>query len=117
MPARRSEEARAVDDVGTPFENGLQQHRVLARVVLEVGVLDDDDVAGGFADAASHRGALALVLALQQDADAVAPVELGEDVPRPIARPVVDDDEFLFDAGESTARTRATISRMVARSL
>ena len=61
MAARRSEEARAVDDVGTALEDRLQQQGVLARVVLEVGVLDDDDVARGFADAARDGGALALV--------------------------------------------------------
>ena len=48
---------------------------VFARVVLEVGVLDDHHVAGGFADPAPHRRALALVVRLKQDAHAVLAVE------------------------------------------
>ncbi len=36
--------ARAVDGVGASFDQRLQQHRVLCRIVLEIGVLDDDEV-------------------------------------------------------------------------
>ena len=41
MAARRPEKARAVDHVGLALENRLEQQRVLARVVFEIGVLDD----------------------------------------------------------------------------
>ena len=100
MPARRSQKSRTVDDVGLAFEDGLEQQRVFARVVLEVRVLDDDDIAGGLAEAARHGGALALILRLQEHAHAVVPVELGQNRPRPIPRPVVDDDDFRLDVAE-----------------
>ena len=35
-----------IDHVGPALEDRLDQPRVLGRVVLQVGVLDDDDVAG-----------------------------------------------------------------------
>ena len=58
---RAAREARAVDHVGVALEDGRDQARVLARVVLEIGVLDDGDVAGHVRDRRPHRGALALV--------------------------------------------------------
>ena len=79
---------------------GWSSSGIFARVVLEVGVLDDDDIAGGLAKAAGHGGALALILRLQQHAHAVVPVEVGQDRPRPIPRPVVHDDEFFLDVAE-----------------
>ena len=116
MAARRAEKARAVDDVGVAVEDRLQQQRVLARVVLEVRVLDDDDVAGRFAKPARHRRALAAILRLKEHADAVAAVELAM-----MSRvPSVDPSSTMMislSTGRSTASTRATISRMVARSL
>ena len=44
---RTAQEARTVDDVGDAVLDGLEQHGVIARVVLEVGVLDQDHVAAG----------------------------------------------------------------------
>src|SRR5688572_28848220 len=100
MAARRAKEARAVDDIGLAIEDRPNQLRVFVRVVFEVGVLDDHHVAGGFADAAPHRGALALVVRLKQDADAVTAVEFLEDLPGPILGPIVDDYQLLLDGAE-----------------
>ena len=44
-------EARAEDDVGVAVDDRLDELPVLVRVVLEVGVLDDDDVARGAREA------------------------------------------------------------------
>ena len=54
-------EARAEDDVGLAVEDRLEQPRVFLRVVFEVGVLHDHDVAGGGGEAGAQRGALAPV--------------------------------------------------------
>ena len=55
MAARRAEESRAVDDVGLALENRLQQERVFARVVFEIGVLDDDEVARSIHECRARR--------------------------------------------------------------
>ncbi len=58
---RPDEEARAEHDVGdAPFER-LEQHVVLARVVLEVGVLDDDVLAADDGEGAAQCRPLAAV--------------------------------------------------------
>ena len=43
---RSAEEARAEARVGAAVEDRLEQHRPIAGIVLEIGVLHDDDVAG-----------------------------------------------------------------------
>jgi hypothetical protein len=43
---RSAEEARAEDRVGLAVDDRLEQRRPVRRIVLEVRVLDDDDVAG-----------------------------------------------------------------------
>ena len=55
---RRRQEARAVDDVGAAVEDRREQLRVLGGIELEVGVLDEEDVAGGERQAHADRGAL-----------------------------------------------------------
>ena len=63
-----AEEARAEHDVGVARLERLEQHAVLARVVLEVGVLDDDVLAGGGGEAAAQRRPLAAVALVADDA-------------------------------------------------
>ena len=92
-----SEEPRAVHDVGVSLLDRPEQLRVLARVVLEVRVLDDDDVAGRLLKTRRDRGALSHVLRLQEDPDAVLAVHLAQDVARAVLRAVVDDDDLLLD--------------------
>src|SRR5688572_23421305 len=100
MASRRAEEAGSIDDVGLALEDGANQLRIFVGVVLEIGVLDDHHVAGRLADAAPHRRALALIVRLEQNADAVVPVQLLEDFPGPILRPIIDDHQLLFDGTE-----------------
>ena len=70
----------------------------LFRLVFAVGVLDKDEFPGGFLHAAPDGGALARVDGLQEDADARVG-EPGEDVARPVGRPVVDDDQLALERG------------------
>jgi hypothetical protein len=60
-PVRAAVEAVAEHDVGLVLEDGLEQQGVVARIVLEVGVLDEDDVAGHVSQPGADGGALALV--------------------------------------------------------
>jgi hypothetical protein len=46
-----ADEAAAEDRVGAAVEDGLEQRGQIGRVVFEIGVLDDDDVARGRLDA------------------------------------------------------------------
>jgi hypothetical protein len=100
MASRMTEEPRSVHDIGMALEDRADQRRVFVRVVFEIGVLDDHHVAGGLADAAPHRGALALVVRLKQHAHAVLAVELFEDVAGAVFGSIVNDDELLFDGAE-----------------
>ena len=63
-------EARAEDRVGLPFQDRRDQRRIVARVVFEVRVLDQADVAAHFLNRAADRGPLPHVLRLAEDADA-----------------------------------------------
>ena len=71
---------------------------ILRGVVLEVGVLDDDDLAGGVPEPGAQRGALALVDLVEDDRQVgVARSHLAEDLAGAVGRAVVDDDDLLAD--------------------
>ena len=103
-PRASSQKARSVDDVGVAARDRLEQLRVLARVVLQVGVLDDDDVPLRIAEADRDRGALPLVRRLQEHPDAVPTVDLAENLARAVRRSVVDDQELFFDRDREDLR-------------
>src|SRR6059058_4387808 len=100
----RARVARAVDDVGVAVEDRLDEPRVLGGVVLQVGILDDRDVAAHVGDGGPHRGALALVVRLEDEHEAVRRrvrrrgAQLLEHGARPVGRAVVDDDDLLWEA-------------------
>src|SRR5207253_6434 len=52
-------EARSVNRVGPALADRFEQYSQLPRVIFQIGVLRDDDVAGGAGDAAPQRRALA----------------------------------------------------------
>ena len=64
---RLADEARAVDDVGLALDDRLDELGILRGVVFEVGVLDDDDLAGGVAEPGPQGRSLALVLVVEDD--------------------------------------------------
>ena len=109
------------DDVGDAVDDRLDEARDVLRVVLEVGVLDDDDVAGREREARAQRRALAHVLGLQVNAHLVAAAlslgfgsqaveplvgELGEQLAAAVGRPVVDEDELLVEVDGDDALRR-----------
>jgi hypothetical protein len=64
-----TEEARSVNGVGLALEERAQQQRIVGGIVFEVGVLNEDEVPGGFLDAAAESSAFADVARLKEDAD------------------------------------------------
>ena len=50
-----------------PSTIGWMSCGILRRVVFQVGVLDDDDLAGGVLEPGAQRGALALVHLVEDD--------------------------------------------------
>jgi hypothetical protein len=62
--ASASEVAAAVDDVGAAVEQRAHHRDVILRVVLEIGVLDDQQVAGRRCDAGAHGASLAAIVLL-----------------------------------------------------
>ena len=89
-----SEEPRAVDDVGPAGANELDERRILLGRILEIGVLNEHDVAGHLREPGAQRRALAAVLRLQDQREAALALELLQQIARPIARPIIDDDEL-----------------------
>ena len=73
---------------------GWTSFGVLARVVLQVGVLDDHEIAGRGRESRAQRRALALVLLVIQHADARLSFELLQFVARAVRRVIVNDDDF-----------------------
>ena len=97
-PVRSSaEEPGPEHDIGdAPFQR-LEQHLVLAGVVLEVGVLDDDVVAGDDRERAAQRRPLAAVALVGDDGQpriVQLGDEVGEHLGRAVGRAVVDDDDL-----------------------
>ncbi len=90
-----AEEAGAEHGVGLVLQDRLEQPRQLGRVVLQVGVLDDDHVARGRRDPAPDAGALAPVLrVVHQDLDLARGLEVLEDGAGAVAGGVVDGDDL-----------------------
>ena len=108
-------EARAVHDLCLPAEHRRQQLRPILGVVLEVGVLDQHEIAGHVLEAGADRRALATV-PLVGDHPHRAVAELPQYVAGAVGAAVVDDQNLALDGGSSTARMRRTISTTVLRS-
>ena len=79
---RTAEKAGAKDYISTAIEDGFEKFVVIARIVFEVSILDEDDVAGNFRKAAAQGRTLSLILRLEKDAevaevDGISAVESG----------------------------------------
>ena len=108
-----AEEARAVDDVGLALADELDELRIFLRRVLEIGVLNDHEVAGDGGEAAPQRRALApfgwrssVKPSSRCSSSRISPV------------PSVDPSSTTMSSMRSgTASTRRMISSIVVRSL
>ena len=111
MPA---EEARAVHDVGAALADQRGEVRQFFRRVLEIGILDGDQIARHFLEATPQRGALPAVPGLQDQLIGRAAASRW----RMSRVPSVDPSSTMISSVRiGTARTRVTISSIVARSL
>src|SRR5215471_10760905 len=90
-----AEESRTIHDVGFSFKQGRQQRLVVARVIFQVCILNDDEVAGGFLDPAAQSSALAHILRLQKNFDLrELTLKVSEYFARPIRRAIVNAEQF-----------------------
>src|SRR5579872_6620410 len=64
--------AVAENRVRVPAEDGVEQHRVVGRVVFQVGILHQNDVATGLGEAGAQRRPLAAVAVVKVQLDAAA---------------------------------------------
>ena len=92
-------EARAEHDIRFAVEDGLEQLRVFLRVVLEIGVLHDDEITSGGGKAGAQRGPLALVALVIEDPGDERDDFTAQNLTRPIGRAVIHDDDLLLEAG------------------
>lgn len=89
-------ETTAVDHCGLAIDDGLEHLDVIVGIVFEVTVLDEDDVAGGFADADADGCAFAEVLDGMMDGDEAGVAV--EDLGGAVGRPIIDDHDFFIAA-------------------
>jgi len=89
--------AGAENGVGVTGEERFEEDGIFLRVVLEVGILNEAEIALGVADGGPDGGAFALVDFVTEEAD---PGFMGgealEDVPGAIPGAVIHDDEFAL---------------------
>jgi len=82
-------------DVGSAFDERLQKGGVVARVVLEVRVLDDRERHADLGDRPAQRGTLALIRLHPEWAHPrVAFGAATQDGPGAVGRPIVDGDHL-----------------------
>jgi hypothetical protein len=89
--------ARAEDGIGAAIEQRAQQARIFARIVLEVGILHDGEVAHGLADGRAHGRALASIalVPVEPDLSGLARQPLQNRV-RAVSRTIVDDHQLAL---------------------
>src|SRR5262249_52845433 len=92
--------AVAKDHVGPPRKNGLEQRGKVGRIVFQVRVLHQDDLAGHMLKARADGGALALVALVHQHTQrgAVGRLEFLEDLTGAVLRAVIHNNEFAGQA-------------------
>jgi hypothetical protein len=94
-----TEGAAAVDDVGEA--QAFEQGNIVGGIVFEVGILNQDVVAGGLADTPLHGLALTLVGVLGEDADGGGGARGGKgsgDGFGVVFGAIVDYEDFLLEA-------------------
>jgi len=99
-PAIGSQVAAAQNEGGAPFDNRLQQQRMVADVVFEVGILDQDRIPRGHGHAGTDGVSLARRFGLEDQTNgalrliAVTSGEIGDDGAGAVGRLALYDDDF-----------------------
>ena len=89
--------AGAENGVGMAVEQRLQQARILAWIVFQIGILDQAKIACRMLDGRAHRCALALVHRMADEPDAV--IRGGDPLENrrgSVSGAVVDDDQLAL---------------------
>ena len=86
-------EPAAVDDTGLAAQDRFEEARPVVGVVLEVGVLNQDEIAVRLGQPGADRGALALVHLVVQDPHRRV-LERIQHLVRAVAAPVVDHNDL-----------------------
>ncbi len=89
-------EPRTIDDIGFPVQDGLKKLRIFSGVVLQVGVLDQNDIARCRGEAGAQGGSLALVHRMIHHPKSIAFEIPLQDLRGPIARAIIYDDDLLL---------------------
>jgi hypothetical protein len=90
--------ARSEHDVGFARQDGLEQPRKLAGVILQVGILDDDVITRGLGKPGAECGPFALILVVVEGAEpAIGCGKLFQPIASPVGREVVYDDDFRIE--------------------
>ena len=63
--------ARAENDIGIAVQNGLYQFPVLGRIVLQIGVLNDANIAAGMLNGRANSRSFSLVALVFVEADEI----------------------------------------------
>src|SRR5207244_12341524 len=90
-----SQKTRAVYDVGFAFDQWLEQHGILGRIVFQVGILHEDEIPDRVLKSNLQRSALSAIPRLKKYPDVVAAIEPGEHIASPIRRPIVNYDDLF----------------------
>jgi hypothetical protein len=89
-------EPAAVDHLGLPPQDGLEQLGPVGGVVFEVGVLDQDQVAADGLEAGADGRTLSLVVRMVDHPDRRV-AQCLQHLVGTVGRPVVDDDHLDVD--------------------
>ena len=92
--ARATQETRTIHHVGYPFFERPEQDRVVARIVFEIGILDEQDLTLGSVKACAYSCALTLILLMQNNTDFILAVHFFQQVTRAINRAIIDQHDF-----------------------
>ncbi len=96
-------ETRAIDHIGQPFFDRLEQRRIVRRIIFQVGILNQHDFAGHMAERGFERRALALIARLEKNSDLIEWIlrplilflQARENLTAPILRAIVDENDLL----------------------
>src|SRR5260370_5509895 len=91
-----TDEPGAEDHVRPIFQDRLDQPRVFPRVVLQIGVLDDNDVPGDMAKPLAKGGTFALIALLVKSSD-LPRFHVSKYVAGPVGAAIVHENNFLGD--------------------
>ena len=89
-------ETGTIDNVRLAFKNRLDQLGILGRVILKVGILHYDNIAGHMAEAGPQGRALAHVPVMQKDTGGIIG-QVHQDFAAAVRGAVIDKNNFLVN--------------------